>query len=73
MQNPHAERVAASVRAEVARRKVTQQQLADLLGMHQMSVSRRLNGHTEFTVSELATVAEFLGVPVASLIGDDAA
>ena len=72
MQKTHAERVAASVRAEVARRKVTQQQLADLLGIHQMSVSRRLNGHTEFTASEIALVADFLGVPVATLIGEAA-
>jgi transcriptional regulator with XRE-family HTH domain len=68
MQKSHADRVAAAVRAEVARRKVTQQQLAELLGVHQMSVSRRLNGQTPFTAAEILTVAEFLGCDPALLM-----
>ena len=58
----HTQRVAAAVRAEMARRKATQAQLAEILGVHQMSVSRRLNGRTPFTAAEILQVAEFLGV-----------
>lgn len=57
----------------MSRRKVTQQQVADLLGIHQMSVSRRLNGRTEFTASELIAIAHLLGVPAATFLPQDAA
>ena len=65
-----AQRVAATVRAEMARRRVTQDQVAQRLGLSQSAVSRRLGGHLPFDVAELSAVAEILGVTPASLLDD---
>ena len=63
-------RVAATIRAELARRRIPQTIVAERLGMSQPSLSRRLTGDTPFDVNELAIVAEILGIPLATLIGD---
>lgn len=60
--------VGANVRAEMARKGVTQQQLGSHLGLAQASISARLRGRTAFNVNELATVAAFLDVPMESLL-----
>ena len=60
----HGERVPANVRAEVARRGLSQSALAAALNLTQSAVSRRLSGTVEFTASELAALAEHLQVPV---------
>jgi len=70
MNGSHAERVGATVRAELRRRKVTQAQLAKVLGLSQMAVSRRLTGSVAFDVNELAATAGYLGVDLASLLPD---
>lgn len=65
------ERIAAEVRAEMARQKISQQTLADRLGWSQPRLSRRAtDGKTAvpFTVAELAAVAAALGVPLAQLL-----
>lgn len=64
---PLHETVAAEVRAELARRKVSQTQIAMLLGISQAGVSRRLLGQTPMDVNEIAAIAEFLDIPVAAL------
>jgi len=69
MSHTLSEVVAATVRAEAARTKTSQAQLAELLGVSQAAVSRRLSGATPFELDELPPVAELLGVPVAALIG----
>ena len=56
--------VAANVRAEMARQRRRQSDLADHLGMARQNVSRRLLGRRPFDTDELAKVAEFLGVPI---------
>lgn len=66
----HAQSVAGNVRAEMARARVPQVRIAAALGLTQQAVSRRLRGEVEFTVSELATVAAELSVPVSALIPD---
>lgn len=73
MATTHAERVAAEVRAEMGRHRVTQAQLGQALGLHQMSISRRLAGEVPFDVTELYEVAAFLGCPVSRLIPEAAA
>ena len=73
MRQSYAESVAATVRAEVARRRVTQGALAEVLGMSQAAVSRRLSGAVAFDVEELSVVAAHLGGPVERLIPQDAA
>ena len=67
-----AQRVAATVRAEMARRKITQTAAASGLGMSQAALSRRLTGVTPFDVEELSALADLLGVSTAMLVGDAA-
>jgi transcriptional regulator with XRE-family HTH domain len=72
MEDLTAQRVAATVRAEMARRRVRQTALAKHLDLSQAAVSRRLNGETEFAVGELLAVADLLGVSAASLLAEPA-
>lgn len=71
MTKPHG--VGANVRAELARRSLSQSDLAAHLGLSQAAISRRLSGHTAFDVNELASVAAWLGVSASSLLGEVAA
>lgn len=64
------ERVGANVRHALSNAGRTQRELAETLGLHQPGISRRLAGRTPFNVDELATVATFLGVDVATLVED---
>ena len=50
--------VAATVRAEMARRHLTQSDVADAIGVPRTGVSRRLTGQTPFDVDELAALAD---------------
>lgn len=71
---PHSEAsLQASIRAEMARRGRTQRDLGALLGMSQPTVSGRMTGRTDFTITELRAVARWLGVPLTALLGDEAA
>lgn len=65
--------VAANVRAEVARRRIRQADIAGHLSIDQRAVSRRLLGHVEFSASELQKLAELLEVPVSALYGEASA
>jgi transcriptional regulator with XRE-family HTH domain len=58
------ERIASGVRAEVARYRKQQSEVAEVLGMTQQSVSDRLLGKIGFRAEELAVLAEWLGIPV---------
>jgi transcriptional regulator with XRE-family HTH domain len=62
-----------SIRAEMARQGFTQRDLAGLLGMSQPTVSARMTGRKDFTVSEVRRIAAWLGVPLSRLIAEDAA
>lgn len=53
----------------MARTRVTQVQLAEVLGLPQSGVSRRLRGKIPFRVDELEKVADALGVHPAQLLG----
>lgn len=64
--------VANTIRAELARRSLTQADLATALGVTQPSVSRRMSGQTPFTVDEVAKAAALLGLPVTALVEDAA-
>lgn len=67
-------RVAAEVRAELARQKVSQEVLCGRIGMSQSTLSRRITGEYPFDTTELATIADALGVPVSRfLVGERAA
>jgi len=58
----------ANVRGAMARRGITQVQMATLLGVSQPAVSARLRGETPFDVNELARVAKALDVPIERLV-----
>jgi transcriptional regulator with XRE-family HTH domain len=60
--------VAANVRAEMARQRVTQQDLIERTGWSQPRISRRLTGAVAFDVAELAIVARALGKAPAELL-----
>lgn len=62
------EQVGANVKAEMSRKGKTQNDLARVLGMSQVGVSRRLRGVTAFNVDELAAVSEALQVPIDKLL-----
>jgi transcriptional regulator with XRE-family HTH domain len=55
------------IRAEMARQRITQRQLAARLGRQQPYVQRRLSGHVPLTLDDLAAFAEALGLPAAHL------
>ena len=65
--------VAANIRAELARQRVSQFVVADRLGLSQAAVSRRLSGGTPFELDEVEAIASLLGVPLVDLIAERAA
>lgn len=68
MTDPLSQRVAANVRAEMARRQKLQRDLVEVLGVSKQQVSERLSGTTPFRLDELEPVAEMLGLPVIALL-----
>lgn len=66
-------RVAANVRAELARHQVRQGALAETIGRPANWLRRRLTGDVAFTVGEIGEIAEALGIPVAALLAEVAA
>jgi len=58
----------ANIRAEMARRKVSQTTIANHLGLSQTSVSARLAGRVTFDINEIHAIAALLGVPITALI-----
>ena len=55
--------VAAEVRAEMARRRLSQTALADMLGEQQWWVSKRLTRSIPFTIEDLDRIAKALELP----------
>lgn len=68
MEQTPAEQTAGAVRAELARRRWTGRRLARHMGYSPSTMNRRINGEIEFTITELATIAELLDVPLAVLL-----
>jgi transcriptional regulator with XRE-family HTH domain len=60
--------VLEEIRVWMARRRLNQSELAELLGEGQPWVSRRLGGRTPLTVDDLQRVADALGVDVLALL-----
>ena len=57
-----------NVRAEMARRGVTQMALARKIGLSQPAVSARLKGKTPFDINELCLIASVLNVPLTTIL-----
>lgn len=70
--NPALE-VAATVRAELARKRISQTTLGEVLNLSQTAVSRRLGGRKAFDINELHAIARHLGIPLSALVGKVAA
>lgn len=64
-----AQRVAGALRAEMARQRKTGLDLARLLNCSQSSASRRMVGEKSLDLDELGLVAEWLDVPLTTLLG----
>lgn len=70
MQATTTERIGSKIRELMTASGVSQQRVADLLGMSQPGISRRLTGLVPFDVNELVAIAQLLDVPPASLLDD---
>jgi transcriptional regulator with XRE-family HTH domain len=64
MEQTLAEAIGCGVRAEMARKGLTQRKLAEALGMSQPQITKRIAGRIEFRPSELEKAAELLGIPM---------
>lgn len=62
------EAVAAELRAAIARRSITQRQLASASGMSANYLNARLRGRRPFTVEELFTVSSVLKLSPATIL-----
>ena len=62
--------VVANVRAELARRRIRQTDVAQRLGVSRQNVAQRLNGSVDFRVGELISIADMLGITISELVGE---
>ena len=60
------ERVVVAVRVEMARQGITQTRLAELTGLSQAYISRRMTGDTALDIDDLDKIATALQVPAAA-------
>jgi transcriptional regulator with XRE-family HTH domain len=59
--------VVEEIRALMGRRRVSQKQLGDALGLAQPTMSKRMNGKIAFDLNELDAVAAFFDVSILDL------
>jgi transcriptional regulator with XRE-family HTH domain len=62
--------VAANLRAEIARQRKRQTDLAAALGISAPALSRRLKGETPISVDELQVLADRLDRPMSFFLGE---
>lgn len=65
--------IAAELRAETARQKLSGRELARQMDRHQLWVARRLKGEVPISADELRQFAYTLGKPVSQFYGEAAA
>lgn len=63
-----ADNVPRTIRAEMARRGISQEALGKLIGWDQRRVSRRLTGDVVMDLHEIGLIADALRVPVSTLL-----
>lgn len=73
VRRPLTELVAEEVRALKGRRSLSQQELAEVLGVNQGQVSARLRGKIPFTLQDVDRLADFFGVDPEYLMGNKSA
>lgn len=64
------DRAAGNIRAELARRKITQEQFARRVGCSRTVLTALLGGQTQITLPRLEAIAAALEVPPAKLLAD---
>lgn len=62
------QRIAAELRAELARQQVTQKRLAIALGLSEAQTSERLLGRVPMRPAEIEKAAAFLNIPVGTFL-----
>lgn len=67
-----ADTVAANIRAEMARQRLTQNAVAVEVGMSPAAISQRLSGKTAISVDDLVRLARALNVTAEALLKDAA-
>lgn len=60
--------LSTAIRERTAKEGLTQAAAARALGIGRQTFSRKINGHSDFSVSELARLADFLGTTVFDLM-----
>lgn len=60
-----------NIRAEMGRRKITIRELAEGLGLSASTVSSKLNGKREFTLSEIERIARMFDCSLDYLVGHE--
>ena len=72
---PHSltDTIAREIRAELARQRLTNRELAERVGIQPSGISRRLDGEIPLKVSEVEQIAAALGVSVTQFVGADVA
>lgn len=68
MQTTPTAQTGRNVRAEIARKGMTQAEIAAAVGISQSQLSKRLRGSIPFDINELSSIAAVLGVPLGDLI-----
>lgn len=66
--DPVRRQIGQNVKAELIRLGFAQDRLAEILGVTQPQISRRLAGTIGFEAAELVRIAAELGIPVARLV-----
>ena len=66
--DPVRKQIGKNVRAELVRLGLDQNRLAEILGVSQPQISKRLAGSIGFEGAELVRIAEALDIPVARLV-----
>ena len=61
------ELIAGRVRGLAAERRLTQERLAELLGLERKAIGARLSGSVGFTAAEMWTLSNVFDVPIADL------
>lgn len=64
-------RIREELRVQMARQRLSQQQVARQLGRDQTWLSRRLNGVTPLTITDAESIASILGITLAQLLADE--
>lgn len=65
------ERVGREIKAWLARHSLKQTDLADVIGVAQKNVSRRLRGEIPFRIDELLAITQALDITLGQLLGND--